>query len=31
MDFKIGTERINEGLCNIVSFGKMAISNPDLV
>ena len=31
MDYERGTERINDGLCDIVSFGKLAIANPDLV
>lgn len=31
MDYERGTERLNDGLCDIVSFGKAAISNPDLV
>ena len=31
MDFERGTERINDCLCDVVSFGKAAIANPDLV
>ena len=31
MDYERGTERLNDNLCDIVSFGKSALSNPDLV
>ena len=31
MDYERGTERLNDNLCDIVSFGKAAIANPDLV
>ena len=31
MDYECGTERINDDLCDVISFGKAAIANPDLV
>ena len=31
MDYERGTERVNDGLCDVVAFGKAAIANPDLV